>query len=169
AKEIHLRDPRVRVIRLRRNFGQTPAMSAGFDAARGDCIITIDGDIQNDPADIGRLLEKAEGGFDVVSGWRKNRHDDFRSRKLPSRLANRLIGVVTGVRLHDYGCSLKIYRAEIAKGMRLYGELHRFLPAVASAQGITIAEIPVGHRPRERGTSKYDGWAKTATRTVKVL
>ena len=169
ARELHERDPRVRVIRLRRNFGQTPAMSAGFDAARGEWIITIDADLQNDPADITRLIAKAEEGYDVVSGWRKDRQDALMSRKIPSRLANRLIGIVTGVRLHDYGCSLKIYRAEVAKGMRLYGELHRFLPAVASAQGIAIAEIPVGHRPRVRGTSKYGGWWKTFTRTIKVL
>jgi glycosyltransferase involved in cell wall biosynthesis len=169
ARELHQRDPRLRVIRLRRNFGQTPAMSAGFDAARGTWIVTIDADLQNDPADIARLIAKAEEGFDVVSGWRQDRHDALLSRKVPSRLANRLIGIVTGVRLHDYGCSLKIYRAEIAKGMKLYGELHRFLPAVASAQGIAIAELPVGHRARERGTSKYGGWWKTFTRTIKVV
>jgi glycosyltransferase involved in cell wall biosynthesis len=166
---LHQRDSRLRVIRLRRNFGQTPALSAGFDAARGDWIITMDADLQNDPADISRMLLKAEEGYDVVSGWRKDRQDALLSRKIPSRLANRLIGMVTGVRLHDYGCSLKVYRGDIARSLKLYGELHRFLPAVASGLGIRIAEEPVNHRARERGRSKYGGWANTLTRTIKVL
>jgi glycosyltransferase involved in cell wall biosynthesis len=168
-KALHLADPRLKVIRLRRNFGQTAALSAGFDAARGEWIITIDADLQNDPADIPRLLAKAAEGYDVVSGWRKDRQDAVLSRRVPSHFANRLIGMVTGVRLHDYGCSLKIYRGEIGRSLKLYGELHRFLPAVASGLGIRLAEIPVNHRARAHGHSKYGGWVSTMTRTVKVL
>lgn len=164
ARELHERDPRVRVIRLRRNFGQTPAMSAGFDAARGEWIITIDADLQNDPADITRLIAKAEEGYDVVSGWRKDRQDALMSRKIPSRLANRLIGIVTGVRLHDYGCSLKAYRAEIVRGTRLYGEMHRFIPALANLMGARICEVPLRHHPRRFGKSKYG-----IKRTLKVV
>jgi glycosyltransferase involved in cell wall biosynthesis len=152
--EIEARDPRVRVLRLRRNFGQTAAFSAGFDHARGAIVVTSDGDLQNDPADIPALVERLEKGFDMVCGWRRQRRDPL-TRRVPSWLANRLISWATGVRLHDYGCSLKAIRYEVVKGMRLYGEMHRFIPAVASWQGVALAEMPVNHRPRTRGRSKY--------------
>lgn len=148
----------VSVIRLRRNFGQTAALAAGFNHARGDIIVTLDGDLQNDPADIPRLLEEIGRGLDVVSGWRRKRVDPFLSRRLPSRAANWLIGVVTGVTLHDYGCTLKAYRREVVEQMTLYGEMHRFLPAQAHWVGARIGEIPVHHRPRTRGQSKYGLW-----------
>jgi glycosyltransferase involved in cell wall biosynthesis len=158
-------DRRFRVIVFRRNFGQTAAMSAGFDHARGDVIVAMDGDLQNDPADLELLLERIErDGFDIVSGWRKNRRDAFFSRKIPSWLANWLIGRITGVRLHDYGCSLKAYRSEVLKNVRLYGEMHRFIPALASWGGARITEVAVNHRARTRGTSKYG-----IGRTVRVL
>jgi glycosyltransferase involved in cell wall biosynthesis len=157
------RDPRVRVLRLRRNFGQTAAFSAGFDHARGEIVITSDGDLQNDPADIPRLVAKLEEGFDIACGWRRRRRDPL-SRRVPSFFANRLISWATGVRLHDYGCSLKAIRAEVVRGLRLYGEMHRFIPAVASWMGVTVAEIPVSHRPRTRGRSKYG-----LGRTLRVL
>lgn len=147
-------DPAVRLLKLRRNYGQTAAMAAGFDHARGAIIVPIDGDGQNDPADIALLLEKIDQGYDVVSGWRKDRQDGW-TRRIPSRVANWLIGRVTGVRLHDYGCTLKAYRAEIVADTRLYGEMHRFLPALAHMAGADIAEIPVRHHPREHGKSKY--------------
>lgn len=163
--EIPDRDPRFRVIIFRRNFGQTAAMSAGFDHAQGDVIVAMDGDLQNDPADLELLLEKIErGGFDIVSGWRKNRKDALISRKLPSWVANWLIGRITGVQLHDYGCSLKAYRSEVLKNVRLYGEMHRFIPALASWGGAKITEVPVHHRARTRGVSKYG-----IGRTVRVL
>jgi glycosyltransferase involved in cell wall biosynthesis len=149
------RDARLRAVRLRRNFGQTAAFAAGFARARGDVVITIDADLQNDPADIPRLLEKLDEGYDVVSGWRKHRQDAFWSRTLPSRLANGLISRVTGLHLHDYGCSLKAYRREVLQNIQLYGELHRFIPAIASWQGVSVAELPVNHAPRHAGTSKY--------------
>jgi glycosyltransferase involved in cell wall biosynthesis len=145
----------VTVIRLRRNFGQTAALAAGFNHARGEVIVTMDGDLQNDPADIPRLLEELTRGHDVVSGWRKSRVDPFLSRRLPSRAANWLIGAVTGVALHDYGCTLKAYRREVVEEMTLYGEMHRFLPAQAHWVGARISEIPVKHRPRTKGKSKY--------------
>lgn len=148
-------DIHVKVINLRRNFGQTAAMAAGFDYARGQIIIPMDGDLQNDPADIGLLLSKLDEGFDVVSGWRRNRQDKEVLRKLTSRMANWLIGVITGVKLHDSGCSLKAYRAEILKGIRLYGEMHRFIPALANLMGARICEIPVRHHARKFGKSKY--------------
>ncbi len=148
-------DPRLRVVRFRRNFGQTAAFSAGFDRARGEVTITIDADLQNDPADIPLLLQKFEEGYDVVSGWRANRQDPFLDRRLPSQLANRLISWSTGVHLHDYGCSLKAYRTEILHNIRLYGELHRFIPAIASWQGVAVTEMPVRHYARRFGTSKY--------------
>jgi glycosyltransferase involved in cell wall biosynthesis len=148
------RDSRVRVLRLRRNFGQTAAFSAGFDHARGDVIVTSDGDLQNDPRDIPALVAKLGEGYDMVCGWRRARQDPL-SKKLPSFFANRLISWTTGVKLHDYGCSLKAMNAEVAKGLRLYGEMHRFIPAVASWMGVTLAELPVSHRPRTRGRSKY--------------
>lgn len=148
-------DPRLVVIRLRRNFGQTAAFSAGFDQARADVIVTMDADLQNDPADIPALMSKIDEGFDIVSGWRKNRQDRFWDRRLPSILANRLISRVTDVQLHDYGCSLKAYRRDILKHVRLYGELHRFIPALAGQVGGTVTEIPVNHSPRKYGKSKY--------------
>ena len=157
-------DDRLKVIRLRRNFGQTAAMSAGFDAACGSVIIPMDGDLQNDPADIPRLLEKLNEGYDVVSGWRRERKDTFVTRKIPSRLANALISSMTGVHLHDYGCTLKAYRREVLDAVNLYGEMHRFVPALASQIGARVAELPVNHRPRLRGTSKYG-----ISRTLRVV
>jgi glycosyltransferase involved in cell wall biosynthesis len=148
-------DARLRVVRFRRNFGQTAAFTAGFERVRGEVVVTIDADLQNDPADIPRLLAKLGEGYDVVSGWRKNRQDAFLSRTLPSRVANGLISRVTGTRLHDYGCSLKAYRREVVQDLQLYGELHRFIPAIASWQGVTVAELPVNHAPRRYGSSKY--------------
>jgi glycosyltransferase involved in cell wall biosynthesis len=162
--EIEARDPRIRVLRLRRNFGQTAAFSAGFDHARGDLVVTSDGDLQNDPADIPRLIERLEtGGLDMVCGWRFERQDPWH-RRLPSQVANRVISMATGVRLNDYGCSLKVMRAEVVRGIRLYGEMHRFIPAVASWMGVTVAEMKVNHRPRTRGSSKYG-----IGRTTRVL
>src|SRR5574341_2414611 len=147
-------DPRWRVIALRRNFGQTAALAAGFDFARGDVIVTLDGDLQNDPEDIGKLLALAKE-HDVVSGWRSPRQDPFLSRQLPSLAANWLISKVTGVRLHDYGCTLKAYRSEVVRHLRLYGEMHRFIPAIASWMGISLVEVDTHHRPRRFGRSKY--------------
>lgn len=163
-REIAAHDTTVKLITLRRNFGQTPAMSAGFDAAEGTIIIPMDGDLQNDPRDIGRLLEKIDEGFDVVSGWRKHRHDTFLSRRLPSMLANKLISLTTNVHLHDYGCTLKAYRREVLEGVRLYGEMHRFIPALASWMGVKVTEIPVTHHPRTHGQSKYG-----ISRTIRVI
>ncbi|MDD3013787.1 MAG: glycosyltransferase family 2 protein [Candidatus Gastranaerophilales bacterium] len=163
-KSIAESTPNIKGIRFRRNFGQTAAMAAGFDYASGDIIISLDGDMQNDPADIPRLIAKLEEGYDVVSGWRKNRQDDFLSRKIPSMIANRLISRLTGVHLHDYGCSLKAYRSEIAKDMSLYGEMHRFIPALAGIEGARIIEMPVLHHPRKFGQSKYN-----ILRTFKVI
>jgi len=157
-------DPHVKVIRFRRNYGQTAAMYAGFQYAEGDVVVTMDGDLQNDPRDIPRLLEKIEEGYDIVSGWRKNRKDPFLSRILPSKIANWIISKVTGVKLHDYGCTLKAYRKEVAKNFRLYGDMHRFLPAVAKSFGAKITEIVVNHRPRKYGRSKYG-----IGRTVRVI
>jgi glycosyltransferase involved in cell wall biosynthesis len=154
-KKIQAIDPSVWVIRFRRNFGQAAAFSAGFDFARGKVIVTMDGDLQNDPADIPLLIEKIDQGFDIVSGWRIKRKDNFITRRLPSIIANSLISRVTGVKLHDYGCSLKAYREEVVKNIRLYGELHRFIPAIASWMGIQVAEVPVNHFPRKHGRSKY--------------
>ncbi|WP_242518777.1 MULTISPECIES: glycosyltransferase family 2 protein [Thiorhodovibrio] len=157
----------VRVIRLRRNFGQTAAMQAGFDAARGTFIATLDGDLQNDPAEIPRLLDElVERDLDLLQGWRQHRQDALLIRKIPSRIANRLIGKVTGVRLHDYGCSLKVYRAEVIKDVRLYGEMHRFIPVwVASVTSpARIGETAVGHQARQFGESKYG-----ISRTFRVL
>jgi glycosyltransferase involved in cell wall biosynthesis len=157
-------DPRVRVIRFRKNFGQTAAMSAGFAHARGDVVVALDADLQNDPADIPMLVEKLNEGYDVVSGWRKIRHDKALTRRLPSRLANGLISTITGVRLHDYGCTLKAYRREVLAETRLYGEMHRFIPALASWSGARIAEVVVNHRPRTAGVAKYG-----LGRTLKVV
>jgi glycosyltransferase involved in cell wall biosynthesis len=163
-KRLQAADRRMRVIRLRRNFGQTAAFSAGFDYARGEVVVTLDADLQNDPVDIPRLLDLYEQGYDVVSGWRKDRQDRFLDRRLPSIMANRLISWGTGVQLHDYGCSLKAYRREILADVQLYGELHRFLPALAHGEGARVTEIPVTHHARRFGTSKYG-----ISRTFRVL
>jgi len=164
-KRIADEQPEVVVIQFRRNFGQTAALAAGLEASRGDVVIFMDGDLQNDPAEIPRLLQTMdEGDFDVVSGWRKNRQDAELSRKLPSRMANWLISKVSGVQLHDYGCTLKAYRRDVLKNVRLYGEMHRFIPAYAHWAGATVTELPVNHRARKYGTSKYG-----INRTIKVL
>jgi len=154
-KRLQSGDRRLRVIRFRRNFGQTAAFAAGIQAARGGLVITADADLQNDPRDIPAMLRHIEDGADIVCGWRKDRKDPFLSRRLPSMIANRLISWATGVRLNDYGCSLKIFRAEVIKPLRLRGEMHRFLPALASEFGVRIVEMPVHHRPRVHGRSKY--------------
>ncbi len=157
-------DHRVRVISFRRNYGQTAAMSAGIDASRGEVLIPMDADLQNDPEDIGRLLAKLNEGYDVVSGWRKDRQDAFLTRVLPSRFANWLISTIGGVPLHDYGCSLKAYRRDVLKEVQLYGEMHRFIPIYANWAGGRVAEIPVAHYPRTAGKSKYG-----LSRTIKVV
>ena len=162
-EEIQAKDKRIVVLSLRRNFGQTAAFAAGFDFARGDVIVTMDGDLQNDPADIPKLLELIKDN-DLVSGWRKKRKDPFFTRRLPSIIANWLISNVTGVKLHDYGCSLKAYRRDVIKNLKLYGEMHRFIPAVASWYGVRVAEVEVFHYPRLRGRSKYG-----ISRTIKVV
>jgi len=148
-------DKRIKVINFRKNYGQTAAMMAGFDFAAGQLIVSMDGDLQNDPNDIPRLIAKIEEGYDICSGWRKNRKDNFFIRNLPSWLANKLISALSGVNLHDYGCTLKAYKADILKELRLYGEMHRFIPIYASWQGARIAEVPVNHHPRTSGKSKY--------------
>ena len=158
------KDRRLRVIRFRRNFGQTAAFAAGFAHARGLYIVTSDGDLQNDPHDIPGMIEIAERGTDIVAGWRKDRKDAFINRRLPSMIANAVISFSTGVKLHDYGCSLKVFRAEVVKGLKLYGEMHRFLPAIASEMGVSIVEKVVNHRPRRHGNSKYG-----ISRTIRVL
>ncbi|HUQ32631.1 MAG TPA: glycosyltransferase family 2 protein, partial [Pyrinomonadaceae bacterium] len=163
-RELALADDRVRVVALRRNYGQTAAMAAGIDAARGRVLIPMDADLQNDPADIVRLLDKLDEGYDVVSGWRKNRQDKLVTRKIPSMLANRLISWIGGVPLHDYGCSLKAYRRESLEDVRLYGEMHRFIPIYASWAGARVTEIPVEHHARTAGKSKYG-----LSRTIKVI
>jgi glycosyltransferase involved in cell wall biosynthesis len=159
------KDPRLRVVRFRRNFGQTAAFSAGFAHARGRLIVTSDGDLQNDPRDIPEMVKALEDGHvDIVCGWRRDRKDAFMSRLLPSMMANQLISWATGVKLHDYGCSLKVFRAEVIKPLKLYGEMHRFIPAIASEHGVTIVELPVNHRPRKHGRSKYG-----ISRTIRVV
>ncbi|MCL5280867.1 MAG: glycosyltransferase family 2 protein [Planctomycetes bacterium] len=163
-KELHASDSRIRVIRFRRNFGQTAALSAGFAHARGDVIVAMDADLQNDPADIPMLVSKLNEGCDVVSGWRKKRHDKALTRRLPSKIANWLISWITAVKLHDYGCTLKAYRREILAETRLYGEMHRFIPALASWSGAQVTECIVNHRPRTAGKAKYG-----LGRTVKVV
>ncbi len=163
-KTLQKTDPRLIVIRFRRNFGQTAALSAGFDLTRGKVIITLDADLQNDPQDIPKLIEKLNQGYDLVNGWRVDRQDPFFSRKLPSMIANRIISVATQVKLHDYGCTLKAFRKEIIKNIRLYGEMHRFIPAICSAMGTRIAEVKVNHRPRRFGASKYG-----ISRTIRVI
>jgi glycosyltransferase involved in cell wall biosynthesis len=157
-------DSHLVVVSLRKNFGQTAAMTAGFDNATGDLIIAMDADLQNDPADIPVLLEKIHEGYDVVTGWRYDRKDPFLSRRLPSKIANWIISTATGVRIHDYGCTLKAFKHEVIKNIKLYGEMHRFVPAIASAMGISIAEVKVNHRPRRFGQSKYG-----ISRTVRVI
>src|SRR5919107_1244298 len=161
---LQARDHRLRVIRFRRNFGQTAAFAAGFAHARGRLVVTADGDLQNDPRDIPAMVALIEQGNDIVCGWRKDRKDTFFTRRLPSVMANKLISWATGVPLHDYGCSLKVFRAEVIKPLRLYGEMHRFLPAIASQFGVRIAEVVVNHRARTAGSSKYG-----LSRTIRVI
>ncbi len=154
-KELSAQDKQLKTINFTRNFGQTAAMSAGFHYAQGDIIVTLDADLQNPPQDIGLLLDEMAKGYDVVSGWRKKRNDPFLSRRLPSMIANSLISKITGVKLHDYGCTLKAYKKDILKDIHLYGEMHRFIPALTSWMGARVAEIPVSHSARKFGTSKY--------------
>jgi glycosyltransferase involved in cell wall biosynthesis len=154
-RSLQHKDGRVKLIRLRRNFGQTAALAAGFDHARGEIIVSLDADLQNDPNDIPSLIQKIDQGYDIVSGWRRNRKDKFFSRRVPSVIANTLISRLTRVRLHDYGCTLKAFRSEVIKNVKLYGELHRFIPAIASQLGVRISEVEVNHRPRKHGKSKY--------------
>jgi glycosyltransferase involved in cell wall biosynthesis len=162
--ELAAKNPSIKVVHFRRNYGQTAAMMAGFDFALGEVIIPMDGDLQNDPSDIPKMLAKLEEGYDVCSGWRKDRQDNALQRNIPSIMANRLISLVSGVRLHDFGCSLKAYRAEVIKSVRLYGEMHRFLPIYAHWHGAKITEVPVNHFPRTTGKSKYG-----LERVLKVL
>ncbi len=162
--ELREQNKNIKVIQFRRNFGQTAGLAAGFDHASGDVIITMDSDRQNDPNDIPMLLEKINEGYDLVSGWRFDRQDAWLSRKLPSKIANGLISKITGVKLHDYGCSLKAFRKEVVQNIRLYGEMHRFIPAIASWMGVRIAEVKVNHRARVAGTSKYG-----ISRTFRVI
>jgi glycosyltransferase involved in cell wall biosynthesis len=163
-RELARRDARVRLIRMRRNFGQTAAMAAGFAHASGDMVVTMDADRQNDPRDIPRMLDKIREGHDLVAGWRADRQDAWLSRRLPSRVANALISWTTDVKLHDYGCTLKAMQRDVAKGISLYGEMHRFIPAIASWMGVRIAELKVNHRPRVAGKSKYG-----ISRTFRVM
>ena len=162
--EIAAKDPAVKVVHFRRNYGQTAAMMAGFDYAQGEIVIPMDGDLQNDPSDIQKLVQKIDEGYDVCSGWRKARQDHALRRNLPSRIANRLISFISGVHLHDFGCSLKAYRSDVIKGVRLYGEMHRFIPIYASWHGAKVTEVPVTHHPRLYGKSKYG-----LERVVKVI
>jgi len=166
--DLQAADPHLRVVRFRRNHGQTAAFAAGFDRARGGVVITIDADLQNDPADIPALVEKMAEGYDVVSGWRVDRQDRFLDRRLPSLIANRLIAWITGVHIHDYGCSLKAYRHDVLQDVRLYGEMHRYLPALAHAVGARVTEIPVRHHPRRFGQAKY-GLSRTAKVMLDIL
>ena len=163
-RELVDRDSRIVAVDLRRNFGQTAAMAAGIDHARGEFVVTLDADLQNDPADIPAMLSRAKEGFDIVSGWRKERKDAFVSRTLPSMIANKIISTITGTHLHDYGCTLKVYRREALKGLSLYGEMHRFLPALVARHGASILEMKVSHHPRLHGESKYG-----IGRTFKVI
>jgi len=157
-------DPHVVAVRLRRSFGQTAAVAAGFNLARGDVVVTMDADGQNDPADVPKLLDKIDEGYDIVSGWRVNRKEPFITRRIPSTIANRILTARTGVRLHDSGCSLKAYRSEVVRHIRLYGEMHRFIPALASSMGVTVGEVPVNDRARKHGKSKYG-----LSRTFRVI
>jgi glycosyltransferase involved in cell wall biosynthesis len=163
-RELQAGEPRLRVIRFRRNFGQTAGFAAGFAHARGRLIVTMDGDLQNDPRDIPALVKMIDEGDDIACGWRKHRKDPFLNRRLPSMIANKIISWATGVRLNDYGCSLKVFRAEVVKPLRLYGEMHRFLPAIASEMGVRISERAVNHRARVHGRSKYG-----ISRTLRVI
>ncbi|MXY26082.1 MAG: glycosyltransferase family 2 protein [Acidobacteria bacterium] len=163
-RALHAADPRLRVLRLRRNFGQTAAFAAGFAHARGRLIATADGDLQNDPGDLPAMVDLLNDDNDIVCGWRRDRKDPWLTRRLPSRLANWIISRTTGVRLHDYGCSLKVFRGDVVRSMRLYGEMHRFMPAIASEQGVRITEMVVNHRARRAGQSKYG-----LSRTVRVV
>ncbi|MEI7616951.1 MAG: glycosyltransferase family 2 protein [Actinomycetota bacterium] len=162
--KIHEQNSNYKILKFRKNFGQTPAMSAGFDYANGEIIITLDADLQNDPQDIPLLIEKMNEGYDIVSGWRINRQDKAVTRKLPSKIANWLIAKLTGVRIHDYGCTLKAYSRDVVKNIELYGEMHRYIPAVASWMGISVAEVPVHHHSRKFGKSKYG-----ISRTIRVI
>ena len=157
---VQARDPRWHIIHFRRNFGQTAAMAAGFDAARGEIVVTIDADLQNDPRDIAQILDKFGEGYDIVSGWRQDRKEPLFLRRIPSMIANSLISRSTGIKLHDYGCTLKAYHFDVAKGVQLYGELHRFIPALASQMGVRVTEVPVKDRARRWGSSKY-GFSRT--------
>jgi len=163
-KEVHEKNHRFKIIRFRRNFGQTAAMSAGFDFAKGEIVVTLDADLQNDPEDIPLLLEEIDKGYDVVSGWRKNRRDNIIIRTIPSRTANWLISKLTGVKLHDFGCTLKAYRNDVIKNIELYGDMHRYIPALASRIGIKVTEVPVSHHKRMHGRSKYG-----LSRVLKVI
>jgi glycosyltransferase involved in cell wall biosynthesis len=163
-KKLRDEDPRIKVIRFRANFGQTAAFAAGFDRARGKIIITMDADLQNDPADIPAMVAKLNEGYDIVAGWRYDRQDNMISRKIPSVIANKIISMTTNVHLHDYGCSLKVFRGEVVKNIKLYGEMHRFIPAIASWMGVDVAEMKVNHRPRVAGKSKYG-----IGRTIRVV
>jgi glycosyltransferase involved in cell wall biosynthesis len=162
------RDPHVRVVQFRRNYGQTAAMAAGFEHARGSIVVTLDADLQNDPADVGKLVLELERGADIVVGWRRDRQDGFVLRRLPSRLANRLIGLATGVHIHDTGCTLKAFRRELVQSLSIYSEQHRFLPMLAKASGARIREVEVNHRPRRFGSSKY-GLGRTRRVLIDLL
>lgn len=163
-EKLHYEHPQTKVVKFRGNFGQSAAMAAGFEAAKGDVVVAMDGDLQNDPADIPRMLEKLDEGYDVVAGWRKYRKDTLIMRKIPSKIANKIICSVTGVKLHDTGCSLKVFRKEIIKKVKLYGELHRFIPALSKIEGARITEMAVNHHARQFGESKYN-----ITRTFRVI
>ncbi len=171
--DLHAKDQRVKVIRFRRNFGQTAALAAGFQYAHGDIIVSLDGDMQNDPGDIPKLIAKLNEGYDLVNGWRVDRQDPFLHRRLPSQIANWIIGLTTQVKIHDYGCTLKAFRRDIAKNLKLYGEMHRFIPALVGDLGAKITEMPVTHHPRKRGSSKYGLmrtlWVLLDLLTVKFL
>jgi glycosyltransferase involved in cell wall biosynthesis len=162
--DLHAKDQRVKVLRFRRNFGQTAALAAGFDYARGEIVVSLDGDMQNDPVDIPKLVAKLNEGYDLVNGWRVDRQDPFLHRRLPSQIANWMIGLTTQVKIHDYGCTLKVFRRDVVKNLKLYGEMHRFIPALVGDVGARITEMPVTHHPRTRGTSKYG-----LTRTLWVI
>ncbi|MSQ48236.1 MAG: glycosyltransferase [Deltaproteobacteria bacterium] len=171
--DLHAKDSRVKVLRFRRNFGQTAALAAGFDYAHGDIVVSLDGDMQNDPVDIPKLIAKLNEGYDLVNGWRVDRQDPFLHRRLPSQIANWIIGWTTQVKIHDYGCTLKVFRRDVVKNLKLYGEMHRFIPALVGDLGARITEMAVTHHPRERGTSKYSLarilWVILDLLTVKFL
>jgi glycosyltransferase involved in cell wall biosynthesis len=163
-KKIHDRDPRVKIIQFRKNFGQSAAISAGFEHCRGEVVVAMDADLQNDPADIPLLVDKVKEGFDIVNGWRKNRRDKWLTRRVPSFFGNKLISWITGVKIHDYGCTLRGFRSDVVKNLKLYGEMHRYIPAIASRMGIRSAEVVVNHRSRKFGKSKYG-----LSRTFRVI